>query len=128
MLAYHLLVVSVFSRQGYGGGPCPNDDVWYLDVTNNRWRDLPRCATPRVWSQMVPLSNDPGKAILYGGSTTVFGPQVFAVSSHINFIPITLSVEHAFSELKFRYQFWLVGHSRNLIRRVIHVCAEIARS
>ena len=66
------------SRGGTGGGPCPSDDSWYFDNDKDTWTELPRCATPRVWSAMAPLTNSPGKALLYGGSTS-WSEQVITV-------------------------------------------------
>lgn len=76
-----LLIIKLWSRTGTGGGPCPAEDGWFFNnsVGVQQWTELPRCATPRVWSAMAPLSNDPGKAVLYGGSD-VFGGQVISVS------------------------------------------------
>lgn len=67
-----------YIRRGNGGGPCPADDGWVFDNSNKQWTELPRCATPRVWGAMAPLSNDSGKAVLYGG--LVLRRQVISVS------------------------------------------------
>jgi hypothetical protein len=55
-------------RGGNGGGPCPAEDSWVFENDSGKWTELERCATPRIWSAMAPLSNNSGKAVLYGGS------------------------------------------------------------
>lgn len=70
--------VYILCRGGNGGGPCPAEDGWVFDNREKKWTELPRCATPRIWSAMAPLSNETGKAVLYGGSDT-WTDQVIAV-------------------------------------------------
>lgn len=72
-------------RGGNGGGPCPTDDSWYYNKEDSTWTELPRCATPRVWPAMAPLTLSPGKAVLYGGSTA-WSEQVISVS------PVTVNI------------------------------------
>lgn len=80
-----MLLSASYCRGGTGGGPCPTDDTWFFNDTTNSWVELNRCITPRVWSKMAPLTNNPGKIVLYAGNA-MWAKQVVLVSR--NFIPI----------------------------------------
>ena len=79
---YNVLVyMSLLYRAngGSGGGPCPSEDAWTYEATSGDWIQLDNCPTPRVWSQMAPLTNRPGAAVLYGGSEKEY-PSLISVS------------------------------------------------
>ena len=77
-------------RGGTGGGPCPTDDTWYFNDDSNKWEDLNRCITPRTWGGMAPLSNNSGKALLYGGNDR-FSKQLLYVSCPV--VPVATPIQ-----------------------------------
>lgn len=81
-----VVFISHTHRGGNGGGPCPTDDSWYYNKDDSTWTELPRCSTPRVWTAMAPLTQSPGKALMYGGSHTWSG-QIISVSQLEIYIP-----------------------------------------
>ena len=66
-------------RGGRAGGPCPTDDTWFFNENGSSWEELNRCITPRAFGGMAAISNNAGKAVLYGGNDQ-FSKQLLHVS------------------------------------------------
>ena len=61
--------LSVSYSGGQAGGPCPLEDSWVFNSSNNLWSRLPSCTLPALSSSLAPLNLQVSDiAVLYGGT------------------------------------------------------------